>query len=86
LEAVSTGLHPSAVITQLAEKHGVTERGLWSDWQRRDKWVPALLGLEKYAEFTEMIGQKLKGVETAAWSRIRIVCQKDNLIYFRKRK
>ena len=26
VDAVSTGLHPSAVITQLAEKYGVTER------------------------------------------------------------
>lgn len=68
LDAASTGLHPSAVITQLAEKYGVTERALWSDWQRREKWVPLLLDLEKYAEFSEMIGQKLKGVEKAAWS------------------
>ena len=33
LDAVSTGLHPSAVVTQLAEKYDVTERALWSDWQ-----------------------------------------------------
>jgi len=66
LDAVSTGLHPSAVITQLAGKYGVSERALWSDWQRRGKWVPLLLGLEKYAGFAEMIGQKLKGVEKAA--------------------
>lgn len=32
LDAVSTGFHPSAVIAQLAEKFGVSERGLWSDW------------------------------------------------------
>lgn len=32
LDAVSTGLHPSAIITQLCEKYGVTERALWSDW------------------------------------------------------
>ena len=32
LDAVSTGLHPSAVIVQLAEKCGVSERCLWSDW------------------------------------------------------
>ncbi len=68
LDAVSTGLHPSAVITQLAEKYGVSERALWSDWQRRGKWVPILLNLEKFAEFTEMIRQKLKGVQKAAWS------------------
>ena len=32
LDAVCTGLHPSAVISQLAEKYGVSETALWSDW------------------------------------------------------
>lgn len=36
LDAVSTELHPSAVVTQLAEKYGVTEHALWSDWRRQD--------------------------------------------------
>ena len=48
LDAVSAGLHPSAVISQLAGKYGVSEEALWSDWDRRDKWVPLLVGLEKY--------------------------------------
>jgi len=68
LDAVSTGLHPSAVITQLSEKYEVTERALWSDWLRREKWVPILLNLEKYAEFAEMMEQKLNAVQKAAWS------------------
>jgi len=68
LDAVSTGLHPSAVITQLAEKYDVTERALWSDWVRRKNWVPILLNLEKYAEFTQMIEHKLGAVQKAAWS------------------
>ena len=68
LDAVSTGLHPSAVVAQLAEKYGVSERALWSDWQRREKWVPLLLSLEKYAEFTDVIEQKLGVVQKAAWS------------------
>jgi len=68
LDAVSRGLHPSAVVAQLAEKYGVTERALWSDWQRREKWVPVLLNLEKYAEFTDVIEQKLGAVQKAAWS------------------
>jgi len=68
LDAVSTGLHPSAVIAQLAEKCGVSERCLWSDWERREKWVPCLLGLEKYAGFCEMVEQKLNAVQKAAWS------------------
>jgi len=37
LDAVCTGLHPSAVISQLAEKHGVSEKVLCSDWLRREK-------------------------------------------------
>lgn len=68
LDAVSTGLHPSAVVAQLAENYGVTECALWSDWQRREKWVPVLLSLEKYAEFAEIIEQKLNAVQKAAWS------------------
>jgi len=52
LDAVSTGLHPSAVVTQLAEKYGVTERALWSDWQRREKWVPVLLCLERFEPYS----------------------------------
>jgi hypothetical protein len=68
LDAVTTGLHPSAVIAQLAEKFGVSERCLWSDWARREKWVPVLLGLEKYAGFCETVEQKLNAVQKAAWS------------------
>jgi len=77
LDAVSTGLHPSAVVAQLAEKYGVTERALWSDWQRREKWVPVLLNLEKYAEFTDVIEQKLGAVQKAAWS-IYLKASNDN--------
>jgi len=68
LDAVSTGLHPSVVIAQLSGKHGVSERALWSDWLRREKWAPFLLGLEKYSEFSGMIEEKLNAVQKAAWS------------------
>jgi hypothetical protein len=77
LDAVSSGLHPSAVIGQLAGKYGVSERALWSDWQRRERWVPVLLDLEKFAEFTEIVGQKLNAVERAAWS-IYLKASNDN--------
>jgi len=70
LDAVSTGLHPSAVIAQLAEKYGVSERGLWSDWQRRESWVPVLLNLEKFAGFVEMVGNSKI---TIVWLFSRIV-------------
>ena len=68
LDAVSTGLHPSAVVGQLAEKYGVSERTLWSDWERREEWVPFLLKLEKSGSFAEIIEQKLNAVQKAAWS------------------
>jgi hypothetical protein len=77
LDAVSTGLHPAAVIAQLAAKCGVSERCLWSDWERREKWVPVLLGLEKYAGFCETIEQKLSAVQKAAWS-IYLQASNDN--------
>ena len=32
LDAVCTVLHPSAVISHLPEKYGVSEKALWSDW------------------------------------------------------
>lgn len=77
LDAVSTGLHPAAVVGQLAEKYGVSERCLWSDWERRAKWVPVLLGLEKYAGFVEVVEQKLNAVQKAAWS-IYLKASNDN--------
>ena len=77
LDAVSTGLHPSAVVGQLAGKYGVSERCLWSDWERRAKWVPLLLGLEKYAGFGEMVEQRLNAVQKAAWS-VYLKASNDN--------
>lgn len=68
LDAVCTGLHPSAVISQLAEKYGVTEKALWSDWLRRERWVPFLLELEKFSDFSGMFVERLNGVQKAAWS------------------
>ena len=56
------------LVGQLAGKYGVSERCLWSDWERRGKWVPLLLNLEKYGGFAEMVEQKLNAVQKAAWS------------------
>jgi hypothetical protein len=77
LDAVSSGLHPAAVVGQLAEKYGVSERCLWSDWQRRSKWVPVILNLEKFGDFSEIVDQKLNAVERAAWS-IYLKASNDN--------
>jgi hypothetical protein len=68
LDAVSTGLHPSVVVAQLASKYGISERALWSDWGRRARWVPFVLSLGKFAGFAEEVGQKLDAVQRAAWS------------------
>jgi len=68
LDAVSTGLHSSVVVAQLASKYGISERALWSDWERRRGWVPFVLGLGKFADFADEVGQKLDAVQRAAWS------------------
>ena len=68
LDAVCTGFHPSAVIGQLAEKYDASEKALWSDWLRRDKWVSFLLELEKFSDFSGMVVERLNGVQKAAWS------------------
>ena len=68
LDTVNRGFHPAIVIGQLVEKYSVSERCLWSDWERREKWVPALLDLEKFAGFAESFEAKLNAVQKAAWS------------------
>lgn len=77
LDAVSRGLHPSAFIPQLAEKYAVSERALWSDWQRRKTWVPVVLGLEEYSGFCNEIKQRLNAVQKAAW-RILVEASNDS--------
>jgi len=75
---------------------------LWSDWQRRERWVPVLLNLEKYADFAEIVEQKLNAVQKAAWSiylkasndsaRVLLeagfeyVMDRDGVMIFRRRK
>ena len=68
LDTVCKGFHPATVISQLAEKYHVSEACLWSDWKRRRKWIPIILGLEKYSGFAEVINSKLNAVQKAAWS------------------
>jgi len=77
LDAFNKGFHPSVVVGQLVEKYGVSERCLWSDWERREKWVPALLGLEKFAGFADSIEAKLNAVQKAAWG-IYVHADNDN--------
>ena len=68
-------MHPSTIIGQLALNYGVSERCLWSDWERRGTWIPELLGLEKYAGFVDVAESKLNTVQKFAW---RISLKSDN--------
>lgn len=68
LDTVCKGFHPAVVISQLAEKYHVSKRCLWSDWERRKKWVPIVLGMEKFSGFAEVAETKLNAVQKAAWS------------------
>jgi len=77
LDTLCKGFHPSTMIGQLAEKYHASEKCLWSDWERREKWVPVLLGLEKYGEFAEVIESKLNAVQKAAWT-IYLRSENDN--------
>ena len=68
LDTVSKGFHPSVVISQMAEKYEVSERCLWSDWERRENWVSIIMGFDKYAGFVEAAEGKLNAVQKAAWT------------------
>ena len=82
LDAVSSGLHASAVISQLAGKFNVSKRCLRSDWERREKWVPVLLSLEKYAGFCETVeeAKDLLGVG------FNFILEKNDIMLFRRPK
>jgi len=68
LDDVTKGFHLSTVITQLAEKYKVSEACLYKDWERRGQWMPIVMGLDKFAEFTDIIESKLNAVQRAAWA------------------
>ena len=76
-DMVLKGFHPASVISQVAKEYQVTQRCLWSDWERRSEWIPILLSLEKYAEFTETLESKLNAVQKAAW-RLYVNAGNDN--------
>lgn len=68
LDDVTKGFHLSTVIAQLAQKYKVPESCLYKDWERRGQWMPIVMGIDKYAEFTDVIENKLNAVQRAAWS------------------
>ncbi len=68
LDDITKGFHLSMVVPQLAEKYHVSEVCLYKDWERRGQWIPVLMGLDKFAEFTDVIESKLNAVQRAAWS------------------
>ena len=52
----------------MGKKYDISEKALWSDWLRREKWVPFLLELEKFSDFSGMVVERLNSVQKAAWS------------------
>jgi hypothetical protein len=75
LDLANKGVHPSVFIEQLAAEYKVSERCLWSDWERRGSWAPVLLGYEKYAGFVDMAESKLNSVQKYAW---RVAVNSEN--------
>lgn len=68
LDNICKGFQLAAVVSQLATKYHISEKTLWSDWERRGKWAPAILALQHYSGFAEMQGTKVTLVEKGAWS------------------
>lgn len=77
LKAVIRGVPLSSVVHQLASEYDISERGLWNDWSRRDKWLPCLLELERIGDFIELMKVNFREVQTAAW-RVYHDARKDN--------
>jgi len=68
LDTVCKGFQPVVVVNQLAKKYNISEKTLWNDWGRREKWVPILLASRHFSGFAETQGAKVTLVEKGAWS------------------
>ncbi len=68
LDNICKGFQLAAVISQLATKYHVSEKTLWSDYERRGKWAPVIFALQHFSGFAEMQGTKVTLVEKGAWS------------------
>jgi len=63
-----SGLRCSEWIPKIAVKYGVTESCIWSDWSRREAWLPKLVQLDKSSlKMGELIG-RLERAMTRAYS------------------
>ncbi len=68
VDDMAKGFHLSMIVAKLAEKYEVSESCLYRDWERRGQWMPILMELDRYAEFTDIIESKLNAVQRAAWT------------------
>jgi len=58
LDMSFSGVRTSEWIPILAHRYSVTESAVWSDWGRRDRWLPQLFSLEKGAyKVSELLGR-----------------------------
>jgi len=63
-----SGLRCSEWIPIIAGRYGVSESALWSDWSRRDAWLPQIIQLDKSAfKMSELIG-RMERAATKAYS------------------
>jgi len=53
-----SGVSTSEWVPIIADRHGVTESAIWSDWTRRDRWLPQIFSLDKGAyKVSELLGR-----------------------------
>ena len=53
-----SGVRTSQWVPTVARQHGVSESAIWSDWGRRDRWLPELFSLDRGAyKVSELLGR-----------------------------
>lgn len=58
LDMAFSGLRCSKWVPTVATNYGVSESTIWSDWSRRDKWLPQITQLEKASfKISELISR-----------------------------
>lgn len=63
-----SGLRTTEWVPTIAQKYEVTESAIWSDWSRREIWLPKIVQLEKTAlKMSEIMG-RLERALTRAYS------------------
>ena len=63
-----SGLATTEWVPRIAQRYNVTESAIWSDWGRRDRWLPELVQLDKSALKMGEIILRLERALTRAYS------------------